>query len=138
MKKSLIVPEGIICENEEYSFSRIPRKIINLTINKELSKYLIQVDIKVLKKFLIDVESGKISVTDQSIVPKIKQFYSSASLSEKEKIIEKLKALNIAGEDTPWELESLEELKRIYSKCSYYKTIVSTEYPKGPGIRNTR
>ena len=120
LKKSLIVPEGIICENEEYSFSRIPRKIINLTINKELSKYLIQLDIKVLKKFVNDVESGKISVTDQSIVPKIKQFYSSASLSEKEKIIEKLKALNIAGEDTPWELESLEQLKIIY------KSIVNT------------
>jgi len=35
-------------------------------------------------------------------------------MSEKQKIIEKLKSLNIANDDTPWELESLEELKKIY------------------------
>jgi hypothetical protein len=92
----------------------MPRKIINLTINKELIKYLIKVDIKTIKKFLIDIESNKIRVVDQSIIPKIKQFYSSESMSEKQKIIEKLKSLNIANDDTPWELESLEELKKIY------------------------
>jgi hypothetical protein len=114
LKRSLIISEGIVCENLNYSFTNLPRKIINLTINKELIKYLIKVDIKTIKKFLTDIESNKIRVVDQSIIPKIKQFYSSESMSEKQKIIEKLKSLNIANDDTPWELESLEELKKIY------------------------
>ena len=118
LKKSFIIPEGIECENIDYSFSHLPRQIINLTLNKELIKYLMKLDIKVIKKFLIDIESGKIQLADTSIVSKIKQFYSKDLLSDKQKLIEKIKEFGIGGPDTPWELESLDELKKLYKQLT--------------------
>jgi hypothetical protein len=77
-----------------------------------------KLDIKVIKKFLIDIESGKIQLADTSIVSKIKQFYSKDLLSDKQKLIEKIKEFGIGGPDTPWELESLDELKKLYKQLT--------------------
>ena len=63
LNKSLILSENINCnDNPEYSFENIPKQIVDLTINKELIKYLMKIDIGTLKKFLVDVEQGKIDV----------------------------------------------------------------------------
>ena len=72
-----------------------------------------KIDIGTLKKFLVDVEQGKIDVNDKKLVSKIKKFYSKESLTEKQQIIEKLKALGIADDDTPWEFEYPETLKKL-------------------------
>ena len=114
MNKSLILSEDIDCgNNPEYSFENIPKQIVDLTINKELIKYLMKIDINKIKKFLVEIEQGKIVVSDKKLIPKIKKFYSKESLTEKQQIIEKLKALGIADDDTPWEFEYPETLKKL-------------------------
>ena len=119
LKKSLIIPEGIVCENERYSFSNLPPSITNLTLNKQMIKYLMRMDIKTIKKFLTDVVSEKIPVIDKSLIQKFNQFVSTGALSEKQKIIEKIKkALKITDPDTPWEFESLDNLKKIYKNLN--------------------
>ena len=72
-----------------------------------------KIDINKIKKFLVEIEQGKIVVSDKKLIPKIKKFYSKESLTEKQQIIEKLKALGIADDDTPWEFEYPETLKKL-------------------------
>ena len=77
-------------------------------------KYLYKIPINDLKKFLKNVENGKIEVSDPKIASKIKRLYSKEALTEKDQIINKLQNLGIGDEDVPWELESLESLKKLY------------------------
>ena len=119
MPTSLIVPEDIKCESLNYSFSELPRQVVNLTINKELSKYLMKMDIELIKKFLRDVETGKISgIFDAGLPKKIQRFYSKEAISEKQQIIIKLKEFNIGDSDVPWELETTENLKKLYKQLT--------------------
>jgi len=114
-KKTLIIPEGIECENIEYSFTNMPRKIINLTINKELIKYLMKVDVRIIRRYILDIESGRVAVHDNSIIQKLRQFHSTKALNEKQVIVQKLRSIS---PETPWELESLEALKKIYKRLN--------------------
>jgi len=110
--KSLIVSEDINCDIQEYSFNGINPYIANLTINNELGKYLFKLDINNLKKFLKDTEK---ETNDKEIKKKIQKLYSKESLEEKDKIIEKIRNLGIGDDDTPWELETTESLKKLYN-----------------------
>ena len=116
INKNLIIPEDNDCEagNIDYSFTNIPEKIVNLTINKELIKYIMKIPLKDIKKFIKNIEIGKIKVSDPKIISKIKKLYNKESLLEKDQIIIKLQELGVGDYDTPWELESLESLKKIY------------------------
>jgi hypothetical protein len=114
VNKNLILPEEINCDIVDYSFTDIPEQIVNLTINKEMVKYLYKIPINDLKRFLKDIENGKIEVSDPRIALKIKRLYSKEALTEKDQLINKFKNLGIGDEDTPWELESLESLKKLY------------------------
>jgi hypothetical protein len=114
VNKNLILPEEITCDIVDYSFTDIPEQIVNLTLNKEMVKYLYKIPINDLKKFLKNVENGKIEVSDPKIASKIKRLYSKEALTEKDQIINKLQNLGIGDEDVPWELESLESLKKLY------------------------
>jgi archaellum component FlaC len=40
VNKKLIIPEDINCQIIDYSFTDIPENIVNLTINKEMVKYI--------------------------------------------------------------------------------------------------
>ena len=77
-------------------------------------KYLYKIPVNDLKKFLKDIERGTIAVSDSKIITKIRRLYSKEALTEKEQIINKLQNLGIGDEDTPWDLESLESLKKLY------------------------
>ena len=67
-----------------------------------------------LKKILFDIEHGTIKVDDPKLISKIKKFYKKDALTEKQQIIEKLIALGIGDQDTPWELETPQALKKLY------------------------
>jgi len=114
VNKKLIIPEDINCQIIDYSFTDIPENIVNLTINKEMVKYLYKIPVNDLKKFLKDIERGTIAVSDSKIITKIRRLYSKEALTEKEQIINKLQNLGIGDQDTPWDLESLESLKKLY------------------------
>jgi len=119
IQKSLIVPENIKCKIIDYSISGLPDRIFDNTINTKLSSYLMKIDITQLKKFLKDAEQGKIGgITDPELSKKIKGFYSKEALTEKEQIIKKLQDLGIADSDTPWDLETPENLKKLYRQLT--------------------
>jgi hypothetical protein len=120
INKNLIVSEDIDCAagDIEYSFENIPEQIVNLTINKELLKYIMKIPIHKIKLFLKNIERGNIQVSDPKLVSKIRKLYSKEALSEKQQIIEKLTDLGIGDEDTPWELESLESLRKLYKSIT--------------------
>jgi hypothetical protein len=111
--KSLIVPEDIKCDIQDYSFDGVHSIIANLTINSELGKYLIRLSIEDLKNFLRQLERNQ--ATSPETKKMIQRLYSKESLEEKDKIIEKIKKLGIGEEDTPWELETTESLKKLYN-----------------------
>jgi hypothetical protein len=111
--KSLIVPEDIKCDIQDYSFDGVHSIIANLTINSELGKYLIRLSIEDLKNFLRQLERNQ--ETSPETKKMIQRLYSKQSLEEKDKIIEKIKKLGIGEEDTPWELETTESLKKLYN-----------------------
>ena len=123
--KSLIVSEEIDCDagNIEYSFENIPEQIVDLTINKELAKYIKKIDINQLKRFLKEIEMGKIKVSDPKLIGKIKKFYNKDALTEKQQIIEKLNQLGVGEEDTPWEFETPEALKKLYRSITQKRYI---------------
>ena len=120
VNKNLIISEDIDCEsgNVNYSFENIPEQIVNLTINKELMKYIMKIPIHKIKQFLKNIENGTIKVSDPKLIKKIGKLYSKEALSEKQQIIEKLTDLGIGDEDTPWDLESLESLKKLYKSIT--------------------
>jgi hypothetical protein len=111
--KSLIIPEDINCDIQEYSFEEIHPIVSNITINNELGKYLVRLDINNIKNFLRQLERNQ--QTQPEIKRLIQRLYSKESLEEKDKIIEKIKKLGVGEEDTPWELETTESLKKLYN-----------------------
>ena len=110
--KSLIIPEDINCDIQDYSFEGVHPIVANLTINSELGKYLVNIDINSLKTFIRSIER---TTADKEVKQKIQKLYSRASLEEKDKIIEKIKKLGLGEEDTPWEFETIESLKKLYN-----------------------
>ena len=123
--KSLIIMEDIDCNagNVDYSFNGIPEKIVNLTINKEMIPLLMKIPLSTLKKILSDLEKGVIKADDPKLDKKIKRFYSKEALTEKQIIIEKLKAIGIGEDETPWDLESPEALRKLYKSITGKKAI---------------
>ena len=120
VNKNLIISENINCKAGDinYSFENIPPKIVNLTINKELLKYIMKIPINKLKLFLRNIEKGSIEVSDPKLITKIRKLYSKEAMSEKQQLIEKLTNIGIGDEDTPWDLESLESLKKLYKNIT--------------------
>jgi superfamily II DNA or RNA helicase len=113
---SLVIMENNDCAagDIEYSFDSIPESIVNLTINKEMIPFFMKIKLNDLKKILFDIEHGTIKVDDPKLISKIKKFYKKDALTEKQQIIEKLIALGIGDQDTPWELETPQALKKLY------------------------
>lgn len=113
---SLVIMENNNCMagDVEYSFENIPESIVNLTINKEMIPIFMKIKLNDLKKILFDIEQGNIKVDDPKLANKIKRFYKKDALTEKQQIIEKLITLGVGDEDTPWELETPQALKKLY------------------------
>jgi len=118
INKNLITSEEINCKIDDYSFENIPESIVNLTINKELIKYIMKIPLQKIKAYLKGVEKGTIEVSDKKIITRIRKLYSKEAMSEKQRIIEKLTELGIGDDDTPWDLESYENLKKIYKSIT--------------------
>jgi len=113
---SLIIPEQIDCDNSlVYQFdNQIPESLINLTINKEMIRFLKKIPLNLIKKFFFDIEHGNISTSDPKLVSNIKKFYSKKAMDEKQILIDSLKGIGI---DTDvWDFYTTEELKKIVSK----------------------
>jgi hypothetical protein len=108
--KSLIIPENIDCDIQEYSFNNIHPIVSNLTINTELGSYLMKLNINSIKTYLRNLEA---KTSDNELKKKIQRLYSKDSLDEKERIIQRIRKLGIGEEDTPWELETTESLKKL-------------------------
>ena len=120
--KNLIVKEEIDCTNEVYRFTgNLPKPVVELTINKEMIKYLKKMPLEAIKKFFFDVEHGNIPVEDKTLGGKIKKFYSKKSRDEKQILIDSLKGVGI--DEDVWDFYSTEELKKIVAKV-IKKTIV--------------
>ena len=115
LNKSLILSENIVCGNGDYSFDNIPSKIVNLTLNKELIPQLMRLPISTIKKYFYDVQRKKVPIFDPNLPKAINLFLSKDSLVQKQELIKKLVGLGI-GEDSVWELYSLDELKKEYSR----------------------
>ena len=110
--KSLILPENINCEAVNYAFdNKLPKEIINLTINKELLPYLKKLKKKEIMDYLYNVQFHIISSTDPELPKKIKQFLGKGVMEERQKIIDALKSIGFEGDDNLWDLYTLEELK---------------------------
>jgi superfamily II DNA or RNA helicase len=110
--KSLIIPENINCEAVNYAFdNKLPREIINLTINKELLFYLKKLKKKEIMEYLYHVQFGYILSNDPELPKKIKQFIGKGVVEERQKIIDALKSIGFNGDDDLWDLYTLEELK---------------------------
>lgn len=118
--ESLVIMENNDCDagNVEYSFENIPESVVNLTINKEMIPVLMKIPLIKLKEILFDIEQGRIKVDDSKLVAKVRKFYRKEALTEKRMIIDKLIELGIGEEDTPWDLESPETLKKIYKSIT--------------------
>ena len=110
---SLIISENINCEAIDYSFTDIPEKIKNMTLNKELIPLLMKIKLEDFKQYFFDVEKRHVSTVTPSLDAKIKKFYSKESLNEKQVIIDKLQAFNVGVDQETWELYTLAELKKI-------------------------
>jgi superfamily II DNA or RNA helicase len=115
LNKSLILSENIICGNGDYSFENIPPKILNLTLNKELIPQLMRLPLSVIKQYFYDVQRKKVATADPNLAKAINLFLSKDSLVQKRELIKKLLEFGI-GEESVWELYSLEELKKEYSR----------------------
>jgi len=120
LNKSLILPENIKCGNVDYSFTNIPPKIVNLTLNKELIPQLMRLDISVIKQYFYDVQHKRVTTVDPNLPKAINLFLSRDSLFQKQELIKKLLELGI-GEQSVWELYSLDELKKEYSRLKIKK-----------------
>jgi len=77
-----------------------------------------KIPINKLKLFLRNIEKGSIEVSDPKLITKIRKLYSKEAMSEKQQLIEKLTNIGIGDEDTPWDLESLESLKKLYKNIT--------------------
>ena len=113
LNKSLILSENITCGNGEYSFKNIPPRIVNLTLNKELIPQLMRLPISVIKQYFYDVQRKKVATFDPNLSKAINLFLSKDSLAQKNELIRKLLDFGI-GDESVWELYSLEELKKEY------------------------
>jgi hypothetical protein len=110
--KSLILPENINCEAVNYAFdNKLPKEIINLTINKELLPYLKKLKKKEIMEYLYNVQFNHIISTDPELPKKIKQFIGKGVIEERQKLIDALKSIGFEGDDNLWDLYTLEELK---------------------------
>jgi superfamily II DNA or RNA helicase len=112
--KNLIIPEQIDCRDEPYTFTNIPKKVVDLTLNKEMIKFLKKMPLETIKKFFFDVEHGNVPVADKTLIGKIKKFYSKKSRDEKQVLIDALKEVGI--DEDVWDFYSTEELKKIVAK----------------------
>jgi superfamily II DNA or RNA helicase len=120
LNKSLILSENIVCGNGEYSFENIPLKIVNLTLNKELIPQLMKLPVSVIKQYFYDVQRKNIPTFDPKLAKAINLFLSKDSLVQKQDLIKKLVELGI-GEESVWELYSLDEIKKEYSRLKIKK-----------------
>jgi hypothetical protein len=115
LNKSLIISENIQCQNGEYSFTNIPEKIVRLTINKELIPQLMNLPLGVIKQYFYDVQRRSVRTFDPKLGKAMNLFLSKNNIVQKEEIIKKFLDLGI-GEDSVWQLYTLDQLKKEYSR----------------------
>ena len=120
LNKSLILSENIICGNGEYSFENIPSKIVQLTLNKELIPQLMNLPLGVIKQYLYDVQRKVVKTSDPTLSKSINLFLNKDYLVQKKELIEKFLDLGI-GEESVWELYTLDQLKKEYSRFKFKK-----------------
>lgn len=118
LNKSLILSENIDCKVVNYSFN-FPETIVNLTINKELTKYLFKMKINKIYEFLSKVKNDnqfrKENIQDTTLNVKIKSFMNKKVSLERQRYIDELKEFGWSGDDDLWEQYSLEDLKKEYN-----------------------
>jgi len=120
LNKSLIVSENIQCGQIKYSFENIPQKIVNLTLNKELIPQLMKLPMNVIKQYFYDVQRKYIKSIDPALGKKLTLFMSKDAHFQKDQLIKKFLDLGI-GEESVWELYTLDQLKKEYSKFKFKK-----------------
>ena len=120
VNKSLILSENIECDAVDYSFdSKLPKDVINLTINKELIPYLLKLNKNKIMDYLSDVQYRYITPTDPELPKKIKQFMGKDVVTQRKKIIDELKLMGYNGDDDLWDMYTLEELKNEFKRISH-------------------
>ena len=120
LNKSLVLLENINCENKDYSFSQVPEKIVNLTLNKELIPQLMKLKIKDIRQYFYDVQTGIVKPKDLELSKKLNKFLSKDENFQKEEIIKRFLDMGI-GEESVWELYPLEQLKKEYALFKFKK-----------------
>jgi len=116
----LTVLENVKCDQSKYIFENIPRKIVNLTLNKELIPQLMKLKLREIKQYFFEVQTKRIKPHDTDLNKKLDSFLSKDSVVQKEKIIAKFVELGI-GDESVWELYSLEELQKEYKRFNFKK-----------------
>jgi hypothetical protein len=112
---SLTVSENISCDTTEYTF-QFPKEIVNITINKELIPYLLKMKkIKILE-FLELAQHKRVPLDDPDLPQKLKKFMNKKLSVERQKYIDALKDFGFSGEESLWDLYTLEELRKEYNQ----------------------
>ena len=112
MNKLLIVSENIKCQAVDYAFnSKLPREIINLTINKELIPYLKKMKKEEILQYLHNVQYNYITSVDKELPKKIKNYIGKSTVAERLKLIKQLEDEGFTGDEKTWDMYTLEELK---------------------------
>ena len=109
----MILSENINCGQKTYSFN-FPEPILDLTINKELTPFLLKMGKKGILQFFGKV-LGNYTFVDKDLPKKIKNLLSTKAITdERKKYIDALKEFGFTGSDDLWDLYPLEELKKEY------------------------
>ena len=112
LNKLLIVSENIKCQAVDYAFnSKLPREIINLTINKELIPYLKKMKKEEILQYLHNVQYNYITSVDKELPKKIKNYIGKSTVAERLKLIKQLEDEGFTGDEKTWDMYTLEELK---------------------------
>jgi superfamily II DNA or RNA helicase len=119
--KLLVMYENVKCDPGSYSFdSKIPKQLINSTINNELIPFIMKMSVKQLKQYFYDIQMGVIKPNDPGLRKKLNSFLSKDAVIQKEEIIKKLVELGI-GDESVWELYPLDQLKKEYMRLKKIK-----------------
>ena len=116
LNTSLILPENIKCEAEEYTF-RFPKKLVDLTINKQMIPYLVKMverDKTLFFSILLGIinKTGPLQFTETGLSRKLRDFLVKRT-EKRKKMIDELKEAGFQN-NTDWESLGTKELESAW------------------------
>jgi hypothetical protein len=118
LNKSLIISERINCSQPNYSFNKVPEKIINETLNHQVIPQLMNLNLGQIKDYFNGVQRGTIDTVDPKLSEKINLFKKQDINFQKDELIKKLLDRGVGDDASAWQLYTLAELKKIFKSLN--------------------